>query len=43
LGEKVFEQVVGFLRIMNGDNLLDVSSVYLEAYPVVNVILDDIG
>ncbi len=35
LGEKTFEQCAGFLRIMNGDNPLDRSSVHPEAYPVV--------
>ncbi len=43
LGEKAFEQAAGFLRIMNGDNPLDASSVHPEAYPVVNAILDDTG
>ncbi|MGI9212842.1 MAG: Tex family protein [Methylococcaceae bacterium] len=35
LGEKTYEQAAGFLRIMNGDNPLDASSVHPEAYPVV--------
>jgi uncharacterized protein len=35
LGEKTFEQAAGFLRIMNGANPLDASSVHPEAYPVV--------
>jgi uncharacterized protein len=39
LGEKAFEQCAGFLRIMNGDNPLDASSVHPEAYPVVERIL----
>jgi uncharacterized protein len=43
LGEKAFEQAAGFLRIMNGDNPLDASSVHPEAYPVVNAILDNTG
>lgn len=43
LGDKAFEQAAGFLRIMNGDNPLDASSVHPEAYPVVNAILDDTG
>ena len=43
LGEKAFEQAAGFLRIMNGDNPLDASSVHPEAYPLVNAILDDTG
>ncbi len=35
LGDKTFEQAAGFLRIMNGENPLDSSSVHPEAYPVV--------
>ncbi|NMG42402.1 S1 RNA-binding domain-containing protein [Aromatoleum toluvorans] len=39
LGPKTFEQAAGFLRIPNGDNPLDASSVHPEAYPVVERIL----
>ena len=42
LGEKAFEQCAGFLRISNGDNPLDASSVHPEAYPIVEKILADI-
>ena len=35
LGPKAFEQSAGFLRIMNGANPLDGSSVHPEAYPLV--------
>lgn len=35
LGPKAFEQSAGFLRIMNGKNLLDSSAVHPEAYEVV--------
>lgn len=38
LGEKTFEQAAGFLRIMNGANPLDASSVHPESYPVVEKI-----
>jgi len=38
LGPKAFEQAAGFLRIMDGDNPLDRSSVHPEAYPVVETI-----
>ncbi len=41
LGPKAFEQCAGFLRIMNGKNPLDASSVHPEAYPVVKQIADD--
>jgi uncharacterized protein len=35
LGLKAFEQCAGFLRIANGDDPLDASSVHPESYPVV--------
>ena len=35
LGPKAFEQCAGFMRILNGKNPLDASSVHPEAYPVV--------
>jgi uncharacterized protein len=43
LGEKVFEQAAGFLRITNGSNPLDTSAVHPEAYPVVEKIIKDTG
>jgi uncharacterized protein len=43
LGDKAYEQAAGFLRIMNGDNPLDASSVHPEAYPVVEAIIADTG
>ena len=43
LGPKAFEQAAGFLRIADGDNPLDRSSVHPEAYPVVEKILAKIG
>jgi protein Tex len=35
LGEKVFEQAAGFLRVGNSSNPLDKSAVHPESYPVV--------
>lgn len=43
LGAKTFEQAAGFLRISNGENALDASSVHPEAYPLVRRILNDTG
>ncbi|WP_067548048.1 Tex family protein [Nocardia crassostreae] len=43
LGPKAFEQCAGFLRIPEGDDPLDSSSVHPEAYPVVRRILDASG
>jgi uncharacterized protein len=39
LGARTFEQAAGFLRINDGENPLDRSSVHPEAYPVVQRIL----
>ena len=43
LGAKTFEQAAGFLRIADGKDALDASSVHPEAYPVVHRILSDTG
>jgi uncharacterized protein len=43
LGEKTFEQCAGFLRIADGDQALDASSVHPEAYPVVERIVQTTG
>ncbi|MGH8158864.1 MAG: Tex family protein [Rhodanobacter sp.] len=43
LGDKAFEQCAGFLRVANGDNPLDASSVHPEAYPVVERIIAQCG
>lgn len=43
LGEKTFEQCAGFLRIADGDQPLDASSVHPEAYPVVERIVKSCG
>ena len=42
LGEKVFEQCAGFLRIPNGSNPLDNSAVHPESYPVVEKMAADL-
>jgi len=43
LGEKAYEQAAGFLRIRQGENPLDASSVHPEAYPVVEEIAQKSG
>jgi protein Tex len=35
IGAKTFEQAAGFLRIRDGENLLDMTAVHPESYPVV--------
>ncbi|MEU6116680.1 Tex family protein [Streptomyces sp. NPDC047117] len=43
LGPKAYEQCAGFLRIRNGDDPLDASSVHPESYPVVRRIVTAAG
>jgi len=43
LGGKAFEQCAGFLRIPEGDDLLDQSAVHPEAYSLVEVIAKELG
>jgi protein Tex len=43
LGEKVFEQAAGFLRIQEASNPLDASAVHPESYPVVQQMAADLG
>ncbi len=43
LGRKTFEQAAGFLRIRDGDEPLDASSVHPEAYAVAKRIVKDCG
>lgn len=39
MGAKAFEQCAGFLRIIDGDNSLDNTSVHPESYKVANLVL----
>ena len=39
LGPKAFEQCAGFMRILNGDNPLDATSVHPESYAAANELL----
>ncbi|HEX8039617.1 MAG TPA: Tex-like N-terminal domain-containing protein, partial [Chryseosolibacter sp.] len=43
LGEKVFEQAAGFLRIHQAANPLDASAVHPESYPIVEQMARDMG
>lgn len=43
LGEKVFEQAAGFLRIHEAKNPLDASAVHPESYPIVQKMAKDLG
>ena len=43
LGDKTYEQAIGFLRIANAENPLDASAVHPESYEVVESISHSIG
>ncbi len=43
LGPRAFEQAAGFLRIRNGDNPLDATSVHPESYPIVEEMAQKLG
>jgi protein Tex len=43
LGSKAFEQCAGFLRIKDGEDVLDASAVHPEAYVVVEKMAKDLG
>ena len=43
LGPKAYQQCAGFLRIQDGDNPLDATSVHPESYDAADALLDEIG
>ena len=43
LGPKAFEQCAGFMRILDGDNPLDATSVHPESYEAAEKLLDKLG
>lgn len=43
LGPKAYEQCAGFLRILNGKNLLDATSVHPESYDATEKLLETLG
>ena len=43
LGEKTYEQCVGFLRIPDGDEPLDNTPIHPESYPAVERLLEELG
>jgi len=43
LGEKTYEQCIGFLRIVDGDEPLDRTSIHPENYPIVRRLLEKLG
>lgn len=43
LSDKVYEQAIGFLRITDGDNILDSTGIHPESYGVANRLLESLG
>lgn len=43
LSDKVYEQAIGFLRITDGNNILDVTDIHPESYDVTLKLLEKIG
>ena len=43
LTDKVYEQAIGFLRITDGDNILDSTGIHPESYGVANGLLEKLG
>jgi Transcriptional accessory protein len=43
LSDKIYEQAVGFLRIVDGDNELDITGIHPESYDITNNLLKKIG
>ena len=43
LSDKTFEQAIGFLRIVDGENILDVTSIHPESYDITNKLLEKLN
>ena len=43
LSDKAFEQAIGFLRVTEGDNILDSTAIHPESYELATNILKDLG
>ena len=43
VGPKVMEQAIGFLRILDGEEPLDMTSIHPESYEIANKILEKLG
>ena len=43
LSDKAYEQAIGFLRVVDGDNILDSTAIHPESYDVALKILEDLG
>lgn len=43
LSDKAYEQAIGFLRVNDGDNILDSTAIHPESYDIANKLLSDLG
>ena len=43
LTDKTYEQSIGFMRVVDGDNPLDKTSIHTESYPVTIKLLNELG
>lgn len=43
LSDKAYEQAIGFLRITDGDNILDSTAIHPESYDIAMKLLEEIG
>ena len=43
ISDKIFEQSIGFMRILDGDNPLDKTSIHPESYPQAEALLQELG
>lgn len=43
LTDKAYEQAIGFLRILDGENPLDKTAIHPESYDIANSLLQDLG
>ena len=43
LSDKVYEQAIGFMRVIDGDNILDITPIHPESYNITTELLNNIG
>jgi uncharacterized protein len=42
MSDKVYEQAIGFLRVVDGDNVLDVTGIHPESYSITKKLLEEL-
>lgn len=43
LSDKAYEQAIGFLRVVDGDNILDATAIHPESYTITLQLLEELG